>query len=133
MIPLTLSPILANAETDADYTDGVLTVPRVTSGDTLYTDVLLQLNFGNNTFSLLGFEQSPRFSSKVNGIDEILIDNISQRFWVNGSHGCRINADAAMTASSDAIEHCTSLDFAGYQDWRAPTSSEISEMIINAK
>jgi hypothetical protein len=129
---LTLSPILANAETDPNFTDNVLSMPRVTSGDTLYENVRLRLNFEDNTFSLLGAESRSRFSSQTNGIDEILIDNISKRTWVNGSHGCKINADAAITAPSDAIEHCEALDFAGYQDWRAPTSAEMSDMIVNA-
>ncbi len=130
---LTLLSFSSNAETDPDFTDGVLTMPRVTSGDTLYEKVRLQLDFNSNTFSLLEEPESrSRFSSQTNGIDEILIDNISKYTWVNGSNGCKINADAAMTATSDAIEHCESLDFSGHQDWRAPTSAEISEMIINA-
>ncbi len=130
---LTLLPVLTNAETDPDFTNGVLTMPRVVSGDTLYEKVRLQLDFDNNTFSLLGAESNSRFSSQKNGIDEVLIDNISGVTWVNGSHGCKINADAEITAANDAIEHCEMLDFAGYQDWRAPTSAEISEMIVNAK
>lgn len=130
---LILLPVLSNAETDPDFTNGVLTMPRVVSGDTLYEKVRLQLDFDNNTFSLLGdVQSSSRFSSQTNGIDEVLIDNISGVTWVNGSHACKINADAEMTATSDAIAHCETLDFAGYQDWRAPTSAEISEMIVNA-
>ncbi|MCK5831440.1 MAG: hypothetical protein KAH20_14190 [Methylococcales bacterium] len=132
IISLTLSPILTHAETDPDYTNGVLTMPRVTSEGKLYGNVRLQLNFNDNTFSLLGAEPRTRFSSKTNGIDEILIDNIDKHTWVNGSHACKINADAATTATSDASAHCDTLDFAGYQDWRAPTSAEISDMIINA-
>jgi hypothetical protein len=122
-----------------DYTNNILTIPRVVAEDTLFTNVRLNLSFSPlpdfpSTFSLLeGYASAPRFSSKTNGIDEILIDNISKRTWVNGSHACKINSDAAMTASTNAIAHCKSLDFAGYQDWRAPTSAEISEMIINAK
>ncbi|MEE9336472.1 MAG: hypothetical protein V3U87_00180 [Methylococcaceae bacterium] len=130
---LTLLPILTNAETDPDFTNNILTMPRVVSGNTLYEKVRLQLDFDNNTFSLLGAEQRSRFNSQKNGIDEVLIDNISGVTWVNGSHGCKINADADITAANDAIEHCEMLDFAGYQDWRAPTSAEISEMIVNAK
>lgn len=129
----------AMSENLPDYTNNILTMPRVVVEDTLFTNVRLNLSFSPlpdfpSTFSLLeGYSSAPRFSSKTNGIDEILIDNISKKTWVNGSHACKINADAAMTASTDAIAHCESLDFAGYQDWRAPTSAEISEMIINAK
>lgn len=131
---LILLPILTHAETDPDFTNGILTMPRVVSGNTLYEKVRLQLDFNNNTFSLLDDPESrSRFSSQTNGIDEVLIDNISKYTWVNGSHACKINADAEMTATSDAIAHCETLDFAGYQDWRAPTSEEISEMIVNAK
>ena len=131
----------ATAGTDPDFTNSTLTVPRVVSGDTLFTDVRLDLSFSPlpndfpSTFTLLDGYKShsqSRFSSKTNGIDEILIDTISKRTWVNGSHACMINADAAMTATTDAIAHCNSLDFASYQDWRAPTSAEIAEMIVEA-
>ena len=132
IISLSLSPALATAETDPDFTNGVLTMPRVVSGDTLYEKVGLQLDFATNTFTLLSGEARTRFESKTNGIDEILIDKIAKLTWVNGSHGCKINADAAQTATTDVIQHCESLDFGGFQDWRAPTSAEISEMTINA-
>lgn len=138
LLTFALSADMANAETDPDFTDSILTMPRVVSGDTLFTNVRLNLAFSpipeeKGSFSLLeGFETLSRFSSKTNGIDEVLIDNISKQTWVNGSHACMINADAAMTATTDAIVHCESLDFAGYQDWRAPTSAEIAEMIVKA-
>ena len=131
----------ANTGTDPDFTNNILTMPRVVSGDALFTNVRLNLSFSPmpndfpSTFTLLdGYKahSKSRFNSKTNGIDEILIDNISKRTWVNGSHACMINADAAMTATTDAVAHCDSLDFAGYQDWRAPTSAEISEMIVEA-
>lgn len=125
-------PVLVYAETDPDFTNGVLSMPRVTTGNSLYNNVRLQLNFDTNTFSLLNAEPGSRFTSKKNGIDEILIDNVAKRTWVNGSHGCKINADAANTATNDVVTHCEALDFAGYNDWRAPSSAEISEMIINA-
>lgn len=131
-LPLCFSLSNSYAEQDPDYNNGVLTMPRVTSGDTLYENVQLQLDFSNNQFSLIKAEPRSRFTSQTNGIDEILIDNINKKTWVNGSHGCKINADAAATANMDAINHCESLDFGGYQDWRAPTSEEISDMIVNA-
>ena len=37
-----------------------------------------------------------------------------------------------MTASMDAVEYCETLEFAGHSDWRAPTSVEIADMIVNA-
>ncbi len=127
--------------TDPDFTNNILTMPRVVSSDALFTNVRLNLSFSPipsdfpSTFTLLdGYKahSKSRFDSKTNGIDEILNDTISKLTWVNGSHACMINADAAMTATTDAIAHCNSLDFAGYQDWRAPTSAEISEMIVEA-
>ena len=138
LLDFNISTDATNSETDPDYTNNILTMPRVISDETLFTNVRLNLSFSPlpdfpSTFSLLdGYEANARFSSKTNGIDEVLIDNISKRTWVNGSHACMINADAAMTASTDAIAHCDSLDFAGYQDWRAPTSTEIAEMIVKA-
>lgn len=132
---LALSPVLVNAETDPSYDGGVLTLPKVTAGGVPYKNVRLQLDLAAGTVSLLeASEATPRsrFTSQTNGIDEILIDNTANRTWVNGSHACKINADAAHTASTDATAHCNSLDFGGYQDWRAPTSAEISEMIIHA-
>ncbi len=131
----------ASVGTDSDFSNNILTMPRVVSSDALFTNVRLNLSFSpipndfSSTFTLLdGYKAHPksRFNSKTNGIDEILNDTISKLTWVNGSHACMINADAAMTATTDAIAHCNSLDFAGYQDWRAPTSAEIAEMIVEA-
>jgi hypothetical protein len=131
----------ANADTNPEFTNDILTMPRVVSNDALFTNVRLNLSFSpipndfSSTFTLLdGYKahSKSRFNSKKNGIDEILNDTISKLTWVNGSHACMINADAAMTATTDAIAHCNSLDFAGYQDWRAPTSAEIAEMIVEA-
>lgn len=132
---MALTSSFAHAEATPDFSNGILTMPKVTSGGKLYNHVKLQLDFANSSFSLISAseaDQSARFKSKTNGIDEVLIDNFSNLTWINGSHACKINADAADTASMDAISHCRSLDFAGYQDWRAPTSAEISNMIINA-
>jgi hypothetical protein len=122
----------ADTEKDADFTDSVLTVPRVIVGDTLFENVRLQLDFSGNSFSLLGAEKRSRFSSKTVGIDEVLTDHNANLTWVNGSHGCHINADAAQTATTDVVEHCESLEFAGQTDWRAPTTAEISELTIHA-
>jgi hypothetical protein len=136
---LALSPVLAQAESDPTYEAGVLTMPRVIAGGELYENVRLQLDLAAGTVSLLeASTPRARFTSKTNGIDEILIDNIAQRTWVNGSHACKINSNtktdnnAEHPSSIDAKAHCASLDFGGYQDWRAPTSAEISEMIIHA-
>lgn len=132
-LALTLSPTL-QAETDPDFTDGILTMPRVVVGDQIFEEVKLQLNFDDQKFSLVSTKPEPksRFKSQTNGIDEVLIDNVNNLTWINGSHACKINADAAETASEDAAVHCASLDFAGYTDWRAPTSAEMADMIVNA-
>ena len=129
---LSFASSIAHAETDADFTNNVLTVPRVIAGDVLFENVKLQLDFNANTFSLLGADQRARFSSKTIGIDEVLTDHNANLSWVNGSHACQINADAEHTATTDVVTYCESLDFAGSTDWRAPTSAEISEMIVHA-
>lgn len=132
LLSVAIIPSFANAADDSSFEKGLLTIPRVRLGDTLYNDVKLQLDFKGNSFSLVSAsEGETRFKSKTNGIDEVLIDNFSTLTWVNGSHACKINADAEHTATTDAVTHCNSLDFAGYQDWRAPTSAEMSEMIIH--
>ena len=131
---LMLSANALYAETDPDFTEGVLTLPRVVAGDTLYKDVKLDLDFATNKFNLVSADAAvPRFSSETVGVDELLVDSINKLSWVNGSHACNINADAAMTASMDAVSYCKTLEFAGHSDgWRAPTSAEMSDMIIHA-
>lgn len=131
-VVLSLSPALVNAETDADFTGSVLTVPRVVVEGALFENVRIQLDFDTNIFSLLGAEPRSRFSSEMIGMDEVLTDHIAKRSWVNGSHGCHINANAAATATGDIVEYCATLEFAEHTDWRAPTSQEMSEMIIHA-
>ena len=133
VVSLALSANALYAETDPDFTGDVLTMPRVVVGDTLFENVQLQLDFENSSFALTGVgPASPRFSSETVGVDEMLVDSINKRSWVNGSHACNINADAAMTASMDAVAYCETLEFAGHSDWRAPTSAEIADMIVNA-
>ncbi|NOQ65040.1 MAG: hypothetical protein GQ582_11070 [Methyloprofundus sp.] len=130
---LALSASTLFAETDPDFTDDILTMPRVIVGDTVYQDVLLQLDFAEGMFAVTGVgEGLSRFSAETVGIDEMLVDNINKRSWVNGSHACVINADAAMTASMDAVAYCDSLQFAAHDDWRAATSDEMADMIVNA-
>lgn len=130
---LTLSASTLYAETDPDFTGDTLTMPRVVVGDTLYKDVQLQLNFEEGSFSLANVgDSSARFRSETVGIDELLIDSVNQRQWVNGSHACHINANAAETATTDILSYCADLDFAGYSDWRAPNSAEMADMIVNA-
>jgi hypothetical protein len=131
---LSLSPIVASAEmnTDADFTENILTVPRVIANGSLFENVRIQFNGTNSTFSILAAEPRERFSSEMIGMDELLTDHIARLTWVNGTHGCHINANAATTATGDVIEYCESLEFGGFSDWRAPTSMEISEMIIHA-
>lgn len=138
LLDFDISADVARSDTDPDFTNSILTMPKVVAGDTLFTDVRLDLSFSSTpdvpgTFALLdGYKTPPRFESKTIGIDETLIDSISKKTWINGSHACMINADAAMTAADDAVTHCESLAYASYQDWRVPTSEEISEMIVEA-
>lgn len=121
------------AETDPDFTDDILTMKRVVAGDTLFQNVKLQLDFVSNSFALVNVDSvSPQFRSETVGVDEMLVDSINKRSWVNGSHACNINADTAITASMDAVEYCDTLEFAGQSDWRAPTSVEMADMIVNA-
>ena len=133
VVSLTLFATILYAETDPDFTDDILTMKRVVAGDTLFQNVKLQLDFVSNSFALVNVvSASPRFRSETIGVDEMLVDSINKRSWVNGSHACNINADAAMTASMDAVKYCDTLEFAGHSDWRAPTSVEMADMIVNA-
>lgn len=133
VISLVLTANISYAETDPDFTDETLTLPRVIVGDTLYENVQLHLDFNNKSFSLDSVgPSSARFRSEMVGVDELLIDNINKRSWVNGTHACHINANAAATATMDVVAYCADLEFAEFSDWRAPTSAEMADMIINA-
>ena len=130
---LILSANAISAENDPHFLNDRLSMQRVVSGDTLYKNVELDLNFADGSFNLIGVgSTSSRFMSETAGIDEMLVDNINKLSWVNGSHACMINADAAMTASMDAVSYCETLEFAGHSDWRAPTNAEMADMIVNA-
>ncbi|NYT46805.1 MAG: hypothetical protein H0A75_03345 [Candidatus Methanofishera endochildressiae] len=131
---LALSSSMVNADSshDATFTDGVLTVSRVIAAGSLYENVQMKLDFDANTFALLNAQPHSRFSSEIIDMDEVLTDHIAQHSWVNGTHGCHINANVAATATGDIVEFCEALEFAGFSDWRAPTSMEMSEMIIHA-
>jgi len=71
----------------------------------------------------------------ING-DTLEKDNETRLEWVGsaGADGeaCQANgtADDEVGAVASADSHCFALVFAGYNDWRAPTASEQSEMII---
>ena len=74
IISLTLLSTAINAETDPDFTNGVLTLPIVISGATVFQNVKLGLDFANNGLSLINFEPStetanadtdPDFSSDI--------------------------------------------------------------------
>ena len=135
VVSLALSANIVNADVvpDPDFNGGILTMPSVSSGDAVYKEVQLMLNFENSEFTLVNVgSSSPRFESVTVGIDEKLVDNIAKLSWVNGSHACQINADAAMTATMDVVAYCEDLEFAGQDNWRAPTSAEIADMIVNA-
>lgn len=130
---LALTSYTAFADSDPSFADDTLTMPRLIVGDTLIEDVQLQLDFASSDFVITAIgEATPRFSAETVGIDEMLVDSINGLAWVNGSHACKINADAAMTASMDAVSYCKTLEFAAHSDWRAATSAEMSDMIINA-
>lgn len=53
IISLTLLSASIYAKTDPDYTNGVLSLPKVISGDTVYKDVELGLDFTTNALSLI--------------------------------------------------------------------------------
>ncbi len=133
LVSLAISVNVVCADVDPDFTDNILTMPSVSAGDTVYKDVQLELNFDSGSFKLVNVgESSERFESITVGIDEKLMDNIAKLTWVNGSHACHINANAAATATMDVVEFCDTLEFAEMDNWRAPTSAEMSDMIVNA-
>ena len=65
-----------------------------------------------------------RFRSELVGaMDmELLIDESTGLTWVNDARGCF----AAITTPGD---QCETLVFAGRDDWRIPTSAELSELL----
>ena len=132
-LALSANAVCADVVPDPDFNDNILSMPSVSSGDKVYTDVQLELNFENGSFTLVELGSSKEhFESVTVGVDEKLVDNIAKLSWVNGTHACHINANAAMTATTDVVEFCDALEFAGQGNWRAPTSAEISNMIIQA-
>lgn len=86
-----------------------------------------------------GMDSSPRFVSSTatlgNGGGEILIDQTSGLTWINGGaldsrgDGCVSPANVGDTELTQANDRCLSQQYAGFDDWRAPTAAELSDLI----
>lgn len=85
---------------------------------------------------------SARFSSVVasaaNGGGESLIDSDKSLEWVNdvqldtNNDGCVSPGEVGPTEPSQANARCTSQNFGGHDDWRAPSYEELSALIKDA-
>ena len=80
-------------------------------------------------------ESTERFVFETINGDTVEKDTQKKLMWVgsDGADGkaCQKNPTADMEAGAiaSAKEHCESLVFAGFDDWRVPTPNEMSEMI----
>lgn len=61
------------------------------------------------------------------GADEVLIDTVNMKTWVNDVDACF----AAIVATDTTL--CTELDFAGATDWRYPTTQELVDLFTRVK
>lgn len=86
-----------------------------------------------------GGNSMPRFASSTatqeNGGGEILIDQTTGLTWINGGaldsrgDGCVSPANVGATELEQANDRCSAQQYAGFDDWRAPTAEELSGMI----
>jgi hypothetical protein len=80
-----------------------------------------------------------RFESLIAGVSDgggqTLIDHMKQLQWVNDTQldsngdGCVSPANVGPTEPSQAQSRCENQNFAGFNDWRAPTADELSILI----
>ncbi len=70
----------------------------------------------------------------MSGTDQERISDAKQGLvWVNSSGGCFIYQGPSAGAAAAGGAHCDGLTFAGKDDWRLPTATELSDLIIRAK
>lgn len=71
-----------------------------------------------------GGEDMARFQSELVGETdmELLIDTETDLVWVNDARGC-------FAAIINPTTECAEFTFAGRDDWRVPTSAELSELL----
>lgn len=89
-----------------------------------------------------GAETEPRFVSSTaamaDGSGEILVDTKTGLTWVNGGaldsrgDGCVSPANVGPTELAQANDRCSAQQYAGFDDWRAPTAAELSDLIKSA-
>lgn len=86
---------------------------------------------------------SERFSSftasQTNGGGELLIDKTANLTWINGAQvdthrdGCVSPANVGRFEPSEAKQYCIDQTYGGFNDWRVPTTEELSTLLIQAE
>ncbi|MGV6817214.1 MAG: Lcl domain-containing protein [Thiotrichales bacterium] len=89
-----------------------------------------------------GSEIEARFVSSTatmaNGSGEILVDTKTGLTWINGGaldsrgDGCVSPANAGPTELAQVNDRCVAQQYAGFDDWRAPSAAELSDLIKSA-
>ena len=73
------------------------------------------------------------FSSKVVDGVEVAVDGKNKLMWVNSLSGCKIHKEGEATAAAAGAKYCSSLEYAGENDWRLATGKEMSNLIVTAE
>ena len=121
--------------------------PNAKTGDILATSIATMQGVPAGVRCVRdGLEKAPnsvRFSARVanvaNGGGETLIDNTAKLEWINDTaldsrnEGCVSPANAGPIEPTQANAQCVNQQFAGHNDWRAPTSAELSTLITAAQ